>query len=133
MPKENKGIAPRILRNGEPALSPRDKKQSALMVDNAFWYEVFKMTNTRSKNDFGVMMLLLGSAQDGSFQLPAQTAIERLGMSQSSYYESIKRLEDLKLISCSKGKSITINTDMIWEKVRSKTKNSGTPENSSPG
>lgn len=67
MPKENKGSAPRILRNGEPALSPRDKKQSALMVDNAFWYEVFRMTNSRSKNDFGVMMLLLGCAQDGSF------------------------------------------------------------------
>lgn len=117
--------APKILREGRPQVDG-NAPFGKLIVDNRIFYAIYKATD-RGKSDLGIMMLLLGCAQDGRFKLPFTTVQERLGISSSStYYDALNRLQDKGLITWIKGDSITIMMDNIWALVA----DSGEPENS---
>lgn len=117
--------APKILREGRPQLDVKPPFGN-LMVDNRIFYAVYKATG-KSKADLGIMMLLLGCAQDGSFSLPFQTVKDRLGIaSTSTYYDALNRLNKEGLIEWEKGDYIAIKMDTLWSLAL----NSDKPENS---
>lgn len=120
-----KDQAPKILREGRPQIDS-NAPYGKLIVDNRVFYAIYKATG-KGKADLGIMMLLLGCAQDGRFKLPFSTVRERLGISSNStYYDALNRLQDKGLITWDKGNSITIMMDNIWALVA----DSEEPENS---
>lgn len=88
-----------------------------LIIDNEIVYAVYKATADKSKTQFGIMMFLLGSAQDGRFSVPHKTVENRMGIKENTYYKNLKDLADIGLIEWKRGSDIVICYDKLWELV----------------
>lgn len=85
-----------------------------LIVDNEIVYTIYKATGAKSKTQFGLMMFLLGCAQDGRFSIPVKTVEDRMGIKEGTYYKVLNELVELGLLDWKKGSDIVIRYDNIW-------------------
>lgn len=111
----NHVVAPTLLAKGKELWDKSECECGKLIVDNKIMYAAYQLTGSKSKTQFGLMMFLLGCAQNGKFSVPAKTVEDRMGIGDKLYYKVLKELQDLELIEWEKGKSITIRYDTLWK------------------
>ena len=108
--------APRLLEKGKEVWDQESNCEfGKVIVDNKIMYTIYRVTGDKSKTQFGLMMFLLGCAQDGRFLIPQKTVEDRMGIKENTYYKVLKELVGLGLIDWHRGSDIVIRYDNIWK------------------